>query len=71
MCWAFEAWFDKQGVRPQLVGEFEDSTLMEVASSGGLGFTTLHTVVDKAALNHYGLKAISKVDECGSDFYAI
>lgn len=71
MRWALEAWFDKQGLRPKLVGEFEDSTLMEVAASGGLGFTTVHTVVDQAALKHYGLKVIAKVEECGSDFYAI
>lgn len=71
MRWTLEAWFDKQGVRPRLVGEFEDSTLMEVAASGGLGFTTVHTVVDRAALKHYGLKVIAKVEECGSDFYAI
>ena len=71
MRWALEAWFEQQGVRPKLVGEFEDSTLMEVAASGGLGFTTVHTVVDQAALKHYGLKVIAKVEECGSDFYAI
>lgn len=71
MRWALEAWFDKHGVRPRLVGEFEDSTLMEVAAAGALGFTTVHTVVDQAALRHYGLKVISKVEECGSDFYAI
>ena len=45
--------------------------LMEVAASGGLGFSTVHTVVDAAALRHYGLKVIAKVEECGSDFYAI
>lgn len=68
---ALESWFDVQGVRPHLVGEFEDATLMEVAGAGGLGFTTVHTVVDHAALKHYGLKVIAKVEECGSDFYAI
>lgn len=44
---------------------------MEVAASGALGFTAVHTVVDSAALKHYGLKVIAKVEECGSDFYAI
>ena len=38
---ALETWFDAQGMRPRLVGEFEDAALMEVASSGGLGFTTV------------------------------
>lgn len=68
---ALEKWFDAQGVRPRLVGEFEDSALMEVSATGGLGFTTVHSVVDKAALKHYGLKVIARVEECGSEFYAI
>jgi len=68
---ALESWFDAKGIRPRLVGEFEDSALMEVASSGGLGFTTVHTVVDDAALKHYGLQVIAKVEDCGSDFFAI
>ena len=71
MRWALESWFDREGVRPHLVGEFESSTLMEVAASGGLGFTTVHTVVDHAALKHYGLRVIAKVADCSSDFYAI
>ncbi len=68
---ALETWFDSHNVRPRIVGEFEDSALMEVAASEGLGFTAVHTVVADAAMKHYGLKAIAKVEECGSDFYAI
>ena len=68
---ALETWFDAQGIRPRVIGEFEDSALMEVCSSGGRGFTVVHTVVDRAALKHYGLRVIAKVDECGSDFFAI
>jgi LysR family transcriptional activator of nhaA len=68
---ALETWFDRQGVRPRLVGEFEDSALMEVCSASGRGFTVVHTVVDRSALKHYGLRVIAKVKECGSDFYAI
>jgi len=68
---ALETWFDAQGIRPRVIGEFEDSALMEVCSSGGRGFTVVHTVVDRAALKHYGLRVIAKVEECGSDFFAI
>ena len=50
---------------PRLVGEFEDSALMEVCSAGGRGFTAVHTVVDRTALKHYGLRVIAKVEECG------
>jgi LysR family transcriptional regulator, transcriptional activator of nhaA len=68
---ALDAWFDGHGIRPRIVGEFEDSALMEVCSAGGRGFTVVHTVIDRAALKHYDLRVIAKVEECGSDFYAI
>lgn len=66
-----ETWFDRQNVRPFLVAEFEDATLMEVAAADGLGFTTVHSVADQAALKHYGLKVIARAEACRSDFYAI
>ena len=69
---ALETWFDNQDVRPRLVGEFEDATLMVVAASvGGLGFTAIPTVVADVALKHYGLQVIAKEEECGSDFSAV
>lgn len=69
---ALETWFDDQGVRPRIVGEFEDATLMMVtASMGGMGFAMTPTVVGHAALKHYGLKVIAEVEDCGNDFYAI
>jgi LysR family transcriptional activator of nhaA len=66
-----EKWFYAQGIRPRIVAEFEDAGLMKVAASAGLGFTMVHSVVDKVALEHFGLRAIAKVKECTSDFYAI
>jgi LysR family transcriptional activator of nhaA len=66
-----DAWFDKKGIRPRLVGEFEDTALMEVCSAGGRGFTVVHSVIDRAALKHYDLRVIAKVEDCGSEFYAI
>ena len=44
---------------------------MEVCSSGGRGFTVVHTVVDRTALKHYNLRVIAKVKDCRSEFYAI
>jgi LysR family transcriptional activator of nhaA len=66
-----EKWFYAQGIRPRIVAEFEDAGLMKVAASAGLGFTMVHSVVDKVALEHFGLRAIAEVKECTSDFYAI
>ena len=71
MRWALEAWFDKVGIRPKLIGEFEDYSLMQVASAGGFGFTAVHTIVEEAATKHFGLRTIAKAPDCSSDFYAI
>ena len=68
---ALEKWFDAHDLRPRLVGEFEDSTLMKAAASGALGFTAVHSLVAAAALKHYGLTIIAEVEDCASDFYAI
>ena len=68
---ALETWFDTHDVHPRLVGEFEDTALMEVCSVGGRGFTVVHSVIDRAALKHYGLRVIARVKECRSEFYAI
>ena len=59
-----EKWFYAKGIRPRVVAEFEDAGLMKVAASAGLGFTMVHSVVDKVALEHFGLKPIAKVKEC-------
>ena len=66
-----EKWFYAQGIRPRIVGEFEDAGLMNVAASHGLGFTMVHSVVESVAFKIYGLHAIARVEECGSDFFAI
>ena len=66
-----EKWFYAQGIRPRIVGEFEDAGLMNVAASSGLGFTMVHSVVESIAFKIYGLHAIARVKECASDFYAI
>ena len=58
---ALEKWFDAHDLRQRPVGEFEDSALMEVAASGALGFTAVHSVVATAALKHYGLKIIAEL----------
>jgi LysR family transcriptional activator of nhaA len=69
---ALETWFDEQGVRPRVVGEFEDATLMKVtASVGAIGFTVTPSILGAAALQRYGMKVVANVEECGTDYYAI
>ncbi|MHA3775485.1 LysR family transcriptional regulator [Verrucomicrobiota bacterium sgz303538] len=66
-----ETWFNAHEIRPIVVGEFEDSSLMEVAASGALGFTAVHTAAARETMMHYGLKVIAEAKDCTTDFYAI
>lgn len=68
---ALNTWFDENRIHPRVVGEFEDSALMGVCAAGGRGFTIVHTVVERVALKHYGLKSIGRAKDCGNEFYAI
>lgn len=69
---ALETWFDSESIRPKVIAEFEDATLMMVAAAqGAWGFTAIPTAVSAVTLKHYGLNVIARVEECGSDYYAI
>ena len=68
---SIEKWFDAHDLRPRVVGEFEDSTLMEVAASGTPAFTAVHSAVSTEAVKHYGLRVIAEAQDCGTEFYAI
>jgi LysR family transcriptional activator of nhaA len=68
---ALEKWFDDHELRPRIVGEFEDSELMNIAAAGGWGFTAVYSAVAGEAVKHFNLKVIGEAENCGSDFYAI
>ena len=68
---AVEKWFDDHSLQPQIVAEFEDSALMDVAAAAGLGFSPVHSVVIGPAVKHWGLKAIAEAEACSTGFYAI
>lgn len=68
---SLEKWFQAQGIRPRLVGEFDDAALMKVVAVDGLGFLPLPTLVAAEAVARYGLRIIGSTDACQQQFYAI
>lgn len=68
---SLELWFDKVGVRPEIVAEFEDSALMKVFGQDGLGFFAAPSVMTEAIEKQYGLRKIGETDEVRERFYAI
>lgn len=68
---SLEKWFQAVDVRPLLLGEFEDASLMNAMASEGLGFLPVPSLVAKAAVHRYGLQIVGATQQCRQQFYAI
>ena len=68
---SLEKWFQASGVRPRLVGEFEDPALVNILALQGLGFMSVPSIVAKEAVRRYGFRLIGRTKECQQQFYAI
>jgi LysR family transcriptional activator of nhaA len=66
-----DGWFDSCGVRPVIVGEFEDSALLKSFGQAGEGFFAIPTVVEEEVARQYEVEAIGQTEEVTESFYAI
>lgn len=66
-----EHWFEMQGLRPRIVGEFEDSALLAVFAARGLGvFPVSRLGADDVELIR-GLRLLGRSDGVQEEIYAI
>jgi LysR family transcriptional activator of nhaA len=68
---SLEKWFHSIGVRPRLVGEFEDPAFVNLLAANGLGFMAVPTLVAKESMARFGFRIIGRAGECQQEFYAI
>jgi LysR family transcriptional activator of nhaA len=68
---SLEKWFSDTGIRPRVIGEFEDAALMKVMASDGKGFVPLPDVVTAEAVARFGLRKIATTTKCRDQFFAI
>lgn len=66
-----EQWFESQKIRPQLVGEFQDSALMKTFGQGGAGIFAAPSAIEKEVQQHYHVKLIGRVDSIIERYYVI
>lgn len=66
-----EYWFETQGIRPVVVGEFEDSALMKVFGQAGRGVFPSPTVVRDQVVERYRVRALGELESVRERFYAI
>lgn len=66
-----DAWFEAEGLRPNVVGEFEDHALMVTFGAAGLGVLPAAELIDAALLARYGLRRVGASEGVEERFFAI
>jgi LysR family transcriptional activator of nhaA len=68
---ALEAWFDAEGVRPDVTGEFDDSGLLEVFGAEGMGFFPAASILEKEIAADHRVAVVGRTGDVRARFYAI
>lgn len=68
---SLDQWFAKHALVPRIVGEFEDSALLKVFGSEGVGLVVAPSAVEREIAAQYRLQLVGRIDEVRERFYAI
>jgi LysR family transcriptional activator of nhaA len=66
-----DQWLEDHGLRPRLVGEFEDAALMQAFGREGVGIVPIPSVVERAVARQYGMRVVGRLPDVRDRFYAI
>jgi LysR family transcriptional activator of nhaA len=66
-----DQWCEATGVRPQVVGEFEDGALLEAFGQAGIGIFPIPAVVEAEVCRRYGVRVVGRLPDVKARFYAI
>lgn len=64
-------WFDVHQLRPHIVGEFDDSALMQAFGQAGIGIFIAPSVIADEVRREHGVVVVGRTDEVTEQFYAI
>jgi LysR family transcriptional activator of nhaA len=68
---AFELWLVKTGIRPRIVGEFDDTALMKVFGQAGTGLFIGPAVIEDEIKRQFEVQVLGRLPEVREQFYAI
>jgi len=68
---ALEQWFERQRIRPRIVGEFDDSTLIKVFGQAGAGVFAAPSIIESSVRKQYGVAVVGHLDKVRERFYAV
>jgi LysR family transcriptional activator of nhaA len=68
---SFDAWFERHGVRPRIVGEFDDVALLVTFGQAGAGVFAAPSVIEKEVTQQHRVRVIGRTTEIRERFFAI
>jgi LysR family transcriptional activator of nhaA len=68
---SLDVWFNAQGLRPRLVGEFEDSALLKVFGEAGAGLFAAPLAITEDVCRRYNVRLVGELNGVRERFYAI
>jgi LysR family transcriptional activator of nhaA len=68
---SLEHWFDAEGIRPLVRGEFADPSLLKVFGQKGVGIFAVRTAVERESQRQYQVRLVGRVDSIREQFYVI
>src|SRR5262249_28432240 len=57
---SLEQWLEKQALRPRVIGEFQDSALLDAFGGAGVGVFVAPTPVERDVRRHYGVSVLGR-----------
>ncbi|MBB6560119.1 LysR family transcriptional activator of nhaA [Acidovorax soli] len=66
-----DQWFERQAIRPNVAGEFEDSALLKTFGAAGMGVFPMAGLVHEDLRAHYGVKRVGACTGVEEHFFAI
>ena len=64
-------WIQREGVRPKIVGEFDDSALMKAFGEHGAGAFAAPSILTSELRRHHGVVPVAVIPEVHERYYAI
>lgn len=68
---SLDQWFDAKGIRPLVVGEFQDRALLNVFGQAGVGIFASPIAVEQEVRKYYRVSMVGRLDSAKEEFYAI
>ncbi len=71
LCLALDLWFESTGIRPRVVGTFEDAARLEAFGQAGVGLFVMPSAIEAEIQRQYRVRLVGRLDDVLERYYAI